>query len=484
MSETPTENQDQTLTLTEIEPVEVDHSLLLAGRTLDYTTTTGYMPLKNEKDEIQAQMFFMAYTLIGEGDDRAERPLTFVFNGGPGSSSIWLHLGTCGPFRAVMQDEGWLPEPPYRMEANDHTWLDWTDLVFIDPVGTGFSHAKDEETAKTYWSLEGDLDAVAEFIRLYLTRYKRWSSPLFLAGESYGTTRAAGLTNKLLGKGIGLNGVILISTVLNFQTIRFTQGNDLPPLLYIPTYAVTARYHERLDDDLQAMPLEDFIAEVETWTEEVYVIALTKGDRLQGEARQAIVEQLARYTGLSPAYIDGTNLRINIQRFCKELLRDERRTVGRLDSRFKGIDALPITELPDVDPSMAAIIPPYTAMFNDYVRRVLKFETDREYQVLSFAVNQAWEWERGEFPDTSEMLRGAMARNPYMKVYVGRGLYDLATPFFAAQYTLNHMDVDPALRDNVQYFDYPAGHMYYIQTGSLAQFKADVMAFIEDALPS
>ncbi len=466
----------------EVPPVQTQHSLTIGGKTLQYTATAGLMPLrKDDEDEpdVEAHIFFTAYTLDAVADP-AQRPLVFVFNGGPGSASVWLHLGALGPRRVQMQDEGWMPPPPYRLVDNDHTWLDFADLVFIDPVGTGYSRAAKKDLNKNYWNLEGDLKAVGEFIRLYLTRYQRWESPLYLAGESYGTTRAAGLAGHLFERGIAFNALFLISTTLNFQTIRFERGNDLPFVLFLPTYTASAWYHGKLPDDLQQRPLADVVAEVEAWAETDYAAALAKGDRLTDDEREALVAQLARYTGLSARFVEQSNQRILIYRFCKELLRDEKRTVGRLDSRFKGRDALAVTEFPEFDPSMTAISPPYTAMANSYLRRDLGYETDLEYRTLSSDVNKEWEWERGKFPDTSEALRGALARNPFMHVFMGMGFYDLATPHFATQYTMTHMDIDADLRDNLHTATYQAGHMFYLDVPSLGKLKADVLAFLAD----
>ncbi len=465
-------------------PIETHHTIAVNGRTLSYTVTTGRLPLTNEeKGEVEAHVFFVAYTLDRpEGTPASTRPLIFVFNGGPGSSSVWLHLGAVGPRRVLMQDEGWMPAPPYRLVDNPHTWLDLADLVFIDPVGTGFSRAVKPELNQQYWGLYGDLQAVGEFIRLYLTRYGRWASPLFLAGESYGTTRAAGLAGLLVDRGIAFNGIVLISTTLNFQTLEFEHGNDLPYALFLPTYTATAWYHHRLPADLQEKPLRAVLDEVEAWAGSEYLIALAKGDRLTDSERQAVVKKLARYTGLEPRYIEGTRLRIEIMRFCKELLRDQGRTVGRLDSRFRGLDALAVTERPEFDPSYTAIMPPYTAMLNDYVRRELGYETDLEYQTLSFKVNLQWQWDQGRYADTSEALRSALARNPYMKVFVAAGYYDLATPYSATYYTLSHMNLAPEQRANIQTAEYEAGHMLYLDLRSLAKLKTDVAGFIATAL--
>lgn len=466
----------------ETPPIVTQHQIALNGETLSYTATTGVIPLRDEaKDAVTARIFFTAYTLDGV-EQTAARPLVFVFNGGPGSSSVWLHLGAIGPKRVVMQPEGWMPSPPFRLEENAYSWLDLADLVFIDPVGTGYSRAADPEKKKEFWSLENDLKSVGEFIRLYLTRYKRWNSPLFLAGESYGTTRAAGLAGHLLEQGIAFNGLVLISAVFNFQTIEFEQGNDLPYLLFLPTYAATAWYHGKLSPALQQRSLRDVFEEVRAWAETEYIVALAKGDRLPDSEREAVIAQLAAYTGLSPRFIEDSNLRVRDQHFFKELLRDQKRTAGRLDSRFKGIDKLVVGEHIDCDPAMSAIMPPYTAMLNQYVRAELGYETDIRYEIISPDVGRNWEWDRGKYPDTSEPLRSAVSQNPFMKVLIAMGHYDLATPPFATQYTLSHMDLDPAVRGNFQTTTYEAGHMMYLDIVSLAQLKQDVAQFVRGAL--
>jgi carboxypeptidase C (cathepsin A) len=466
----------------EEKPVITKHEIKAGSKALKYTATTGMMPIKNQAGDIEAQIFFIAYTLDNAGPAR-ERPLMFSFNGGPGSSSVWLHMGALGPKRVRMLDDGAMPAPPFQMVDNDQTWLDQTDLVFIDPVGTGYSRAARPELASRFFGLRGDIESVGEFIRLYLTRYERWSSPLFLVGESYGTTRAAGLAGHLIDRGIAFNGVILISTIMSFQTARFALGNDLPYVLFLPTYTATAWYHKKLPPDLQ-QSLRKTLDEVERWAATDYMVALGKGDRLSAEERQMVVDKLARYTGLSKSYIDNTDLRIEIQRFDKELLRDQKRTVGRLDSRFKGIDALAASERPDFDPSMAAIRPPYTAAFNNYVRADLGFKSDLEYYILGGGIGR-WDWGTdNSYADTSEALRSAFAKNPYLKVLVASGYYDLATPYFAAAYTLNHMGLDPSLRGNIKNTFYEAGHMMYIEKKSLAKLKEDVSAFIQSAAPN
>ena len=462
-------------------PLELDKAPVPSNHTLgnlEYQATVGMMPLKDEFGEPEAGIFYTAYTKSGS-HTAAQRPLMFSFNGGPGSSSVWLHLGALGPKRVRMKSDGDMPAPPFELVDNPETWLEHTDLVFIDPVGTGYSRPAKQDGGKKYWSLEGDIESVAEFIRMYLTRENRWSSPIYLVGESYGTTRAAGLSANLLGKGIALNGIVLVSSILNFQTARFNKGNDLPYVLFLPTYTATAWFHGKLKG---FKSLEDALRAVEAFCDGDYLVALEQGDRLSPSARAKIVAKLASFTGLSADYVDSTDLRINIHRFCKELLRSDKRTVGRLDSRFKGIDASASTENPEHDPSMTAILPPYTSMINDYLRRELGFETDVPYYV--FNPGELWKnWTYGDagqgHPDTSESLREAISKNPYMKVFVASGYYDLATPYFATEHTIAHLGLDPVLRANISVAYYEAGHMMYIDEKCLAKFQSDVASFLK-----
>jgi carboxypeptidase C (cathepsin A) len=373
-----------------------------------------------------------------------------------------------------------MPAPPFRLVDNEQSWLEATDLVFIDPVETGYSRASTPELAKEYQGVKKDIESVGEFIRLYLTRAKRWTSPLFLVGESYGTFRSAGLAGYLIEKGIAFNGIVLVSSILNMQTARFDEGNDLPYVLYLPTYAATAWYHQRLPDDLQSRPLADFLAEVEAWAAGEYASALGRGSTLTAEERSAVATRLARYTGLSQRYVELSNLRVQIHRFCKELLRDEGKTVGRLDSRYTGFDAVGVTERPDYDPSLAAIRPPFTATLNDYVRGELGYESDVEYHILR---SLEWNWgSAGEgYPRTAAALSDAFARNPYLHLFVASGYYDLATPYFATEYTLSHLTLASETRDQIHTGEYPVGHMVYLERNTLAKLKDDVVAFIATA---
>ncbi len=465
----------------ETPPVVTHHEIHVGGRVLHYTATTGLMPIRNnETDEIEANIFFIAYTLDNAG---ANRPLMFSFNGGPGSASVWLHIGAIGPRRVKMLPDGSMPPPPFELIDNQQTWLDQTDLVFIDPVGTGYSRASKKEYAKKFFGVKGDISSVGDFIRLYLTRYQRWTSPLFLVGESYGTTRAAGLSGYLIDKGVALSGVVLVSSVLNFQTLEFSHGNDLPYILYLPSYASTAWYHKKLPTDLQQRDLQSVLREAEQFAAGPYASALGKGDNLTAQERQSVIDQLTRFTGLDRSVIDENDLRIKQWIFCGELLRHEKLIVGRLDSRFIGPK---LSQGPDgdfYDPTMAVIRPPFTQTFNNYVRADLGYKTDLEYYILGGGIGE-WDWgSAGEgFTDTSEALRQAFIKNPYMKLFVASGYYDLATPYFATQYTLNHMDLDSKQHAKITLGYYDAGHMMYLRSDSLDHLKQEVSGFLAAAL--
>ena len=423
----------------------------------------------------------MAYTL-DDGGGRNRRPVTFSFNGGPGSASVWLHLGAIGPKRVRMNPDGTMPAPPYELVDNEHTWLNQSDLVFIDPVGTGYSRAVRPELASKFFGLQGDIESVGEFIRMYLTRYERWTSPLFLAGESYGTTRASALSGYLIGRGIAFNGIILISTIMNFETTDFAAGNDLAYMMFLPSYAATAWYHKKLPSDLQSRSVQQVVSEVEQWAANEYSLALGKGDRLTGQDRQDVIARLSRYTGLSQPFIDNANLRVSLTLFRKELLRSEKRSIGRLDARFKGFDANYASDSPDFDASEAAIRPPYTSTFNNYVRSELNYKSDLEYYILGGGITSPWNWgTNNSYVDTSVALRNALARNPYLKIFVAMGYYDMATPYFAVDYTLHHISLDPMLLKNFSTGYYEAGHMMYIDEKSLTRMRADVGRFIQDS---
>ncbi len=457
------------------------HSITVNGQTINYTARAGTMVMKDEEGMPRANFFFISYTR--DGIDPTKRPVTFTFNGGPGSSSVWLHMGAFGPKRvAYRDDEGHAALPPYHLVDNENTLLDVTDLVFIDPVTTGFSRAIPFKESGKFHGVEADVESVGEFIRLWMTRYGRWSSPKFLAGESYGTTRAAGLSGWLQRQGVYPNGILLISSILNFETASFESGNDLAYQLFLPTYTAIAWYHKRLPGDLQNGPIENAVRESELFALGPYSHALMQGDAVADGERRDVIQTLARLTSLAPDYIDRANMRIRIDRFDKELLRNQRRTVGRLDGRFIGIDKDAAGESPEFDPSYAAIFGEYTAAFNDYIRKELKFETDAAYEILTDKV-RPWSYDRAQnrYVDVGETLRGAMSQNPYLKVFVANGYYDLATPFAATRYTFARMQLDPEVRQNVSMDYFEGGHMMYIDRKAHAKLKKDVADFIRSA---
>lgn len=463
------------------------HSVKIGGKTIKYTVTTGTMILKEEvidKDaEVEkprAQIFFVAYTR-NDVKDKSKRPLTFSFNGGPGSSSVWLHLGVLGPRRVVLTDEGEMPKPPFKLTDNQYSILDETDLVFIDPMSTGFSRPVEGEKSKEWHSFTKDIQSVGDFIRLYTTRYNRWLSPKFLAGESYGTTRASGLSGYLQDRhGMMLNGLLLISAVLDFTTIDFNLNNDLPFILFVPAYAATAHYHKKINFKGS---LQDLLKEAEAFAKGEYATALLKGASLTPEEKENIVKKLSYYTGISEEFIRRSDLRIQDRHYFKELLRERGKTVGRLDSRFTGIDRLGVTESIEYDPLFAQVNGPYTATFNDYIRSELKFETDSPYEILSEKVWMNWSYSyfQNQYVNVAETLRQAMTFNKYMKIFVANGYYDLGTPYSATEYTFDHLGLDESLRKNIRMAYYDAGHMMYIHMPSLKAMKNDLAKFIKDA---
>ena len=472
------------------------HSVTINNEEIRYTATTGTLVLKEESEKegekAKASVFFVAYTRDDIADS-GSRPITFAFNGGPGSSSVWLHLGLLGPRRINPDEEGNPPQPPYQLINNDFSILDKTDLVFIDPVSTGFSRAVPGEEAKQFHGFKKDIESVGDFILLYLGRYKRWGSPKFLIGESYGTTRAAGLSGYLQEQnGTYLNGIMLVSVVLNFQTIRFSPGNDLPYILFLPTYAAAALHHGKSAAS-QETPLDPFqvaehfdatLDEVKAFAMREYTLALMEGSEIPPGTRADMIKRLAAYTGLSRDYLDWADLRIEISRFCKELLRDEGRTVGRFDCRYTGIDRDSAGESFEYDPSSAIIQGAYTAMLNNYVRDELDFESDLPYEILSRRVHP-WNYEehQNQYVNVADTLRKAMTMNPALKVFVASGYYDLATPYLATEYTFTHLGLDKSLQDNITMAYYKAGHMMYIDMDELAKMKADLDAFLANALP-
>jgi carboxypeptidase C (cathepsin A) len=450
---------------------------------LAYTVTTGRVVLRSEvlTDGTfdghlpKAEVFVTSYTL--DGADPTQRPVTFAFNGGPGSSSVWLHMGIFGPRRVVMGDAGALAAPPYSIVDNPESLLVHSDLVFIDPVSTGYSRAAKGEKPGEYHGFGADLESVGEIIRLWTSRNSRWLSPKFLAGESYGTLRAAGLSEHLQTRhGMYLNGIMLISSVLNFGTIDFAEGNDLPYMLYLPTYAAIAHYHGLHGD----RPLEDVLQEAEEFASREYLWALERGSRL--DDRQSIVEHIAALTGLSADYVDRVNLRIEHVRFFTEVLRSRRQVVGRLDARFITWEEDYGREHFSEDASYSAILGPFTAALNHYVRAELGYANDLPYEILTDKVRP---WSYKEFENASVTVAGklaaAMRANHNLKVHIGSGYLDGATPYYAAEHTLAHLAIPPELRANIDVKYYPAGHMMYIHEPTRLRQSADLAEFIRSA---
>ncbi|HTD21115.1 MAG TPA: hypothetical protein VK738_00515 [Terriglobales bacterium] len=480
--------------MTEVPPVQTHHEIHLNGKLLRYTATAGRLPIKDAEGKIQAEMFFVAYTL--DDTDPSTRPVTFAFNGGPGSASIWLHMGALGPRKVVLQPDGWLPESPYHLMDNPNTPLDKTDLVLVDAIGTGYSRPADTAAARRYWSLRGDIESFGEFIRMYLSRYERWLSPHYLFGESYGTTRSAGIAGYLADRGISFNGIVLLSTVLNFETLDFAKTNDVPYPLYLPTFASIAAYHHKLAPEL-TQDLNHTREEAAQWARGEYSQALAKGDALTPEERQSIIDKLARYTGLSKDVIDQANLRIDVRTFTRYLLADQKLVVGRYDGRFTGPDPNGFFDTPFYDPTNSQIGPPFTSTFNDYIRRELNYKVDMPY--YNSARNSGffqWNWTGGPPPqgssaptsdmgyaDTATALRQAIVKDRFLKVLVMEGYYDLATPFMAVDYTMNHLDLTPEYHKNISTATYDSGHMVYLNSAAHPKMKQDFANFIDATLP-
>jgi carboxypeptidase C (cathepsin A) len=477
----------------EVAPVQTHHTITVNGRTLRYTATAGRMPIKDATGKIDAEMFFVAYTL--DGADPAKRPVTFSYNGGPGSASIWLHMGALGPRTVVLQPEGWMPEPPYRLHDNPYTPLDATDIVMIDAIGTGYSRPADMQQAKKFWGLQGDIEAFGEFIRMYISRYERWSSPLYLLGESYGTTRSAGVAGYLADKGINFNGICLLSMVLNFESLEFAPTNDVPYPLILPTMTMIAGYHHKLPPNLSG-DMNKTRQEASDFAMNQYWPALNKGDALTPEERSAMADKVAQYTGLPRNVVQMANMRIDVRTFMQWLLADQQKIVGRLDGRYTSPAPNGALETGRFDPTSAATTGPFTAVFNDYIRRELNYKLDMPYYTSARDLGPGvftWNWARPQQPgqggggfemgyaDVASALRTAMIKDPYLKVLVMEGDYDMATPFLAAQYTMNQLNVTPDIHKNISFTYYASGHMVYLDQTAHDKMHKDYTNFVHSA---
>lgn len=457
-------------------PVLTTNTLTVAGESVRYVTETGMLPLLKPDGTARASVFYIAYTRQGEANTAA-RPVTFCFNGGPGSSSVWLHLGALGPRRVKMNDDGTQPKPPFSLTDNEYSILPVTDMVFVDPVATGYSRpAKDEKTDQ-FFGQSGDVESVGDFIRLWTTRHQRWLSPKFLCGESYGVFRAAGLAEHLHSRyGMYLNGLILVSGVLDFATLREGPGNDLPSLVFLPNYTATAHFHKKLPPDLQA-DLPQALAEAREFIKAEYPSALLQGAALPAEKRKEIVAKLARLTGLPAQIIEDNNLQVDSSTFRKKLLHDQGLIIGRYDARITGRDADPASRGPRFDPSYAATYGPFSAAMNSYVREELKFEDDLPYEILTGV--QPWNFDaRSSYPSVADRLASALSQNPYLRVLVLGGLRDLACPVDGIRYSLDHLQLDAAYRKNITYAEYEAGHMMYVNLPDMKKMQKDLENFI------
>ncbi len=462
--------------------VRTTHSMPFGDGTLRWQALAGTLPLFEEKTgEVKARIFHVAYTRVNEdGVADADRPILFLFNGGPGSSSVWLHLGAFGPRRVVMGDAGTHMPGPWSLADNEGTLLDVADLVFIDPVTTGFSRATEDHDASTWHGLEADARAVAEFIRLYTARHGRWGSPKFIGGESYGTTRAAAVSRELQDRhGMYLHGVVLVSSILDFGTVRTRSTVDTPWALMLPTYACTAWYHGQVDRD--RWPTVDAIAAASfEFARTDYLLALGRGDALATEDRKAMAAQLEAMTGVAADRWLQANLRLGPSRFRKELLRDQGLSVGRLDTRFTGVDADAYGDRPSSDPSYDAIHGPYTAAMNQYLTDELQVHSDLPYEILTGRVHP-WDYSsfEGRPVQTATRLRDAMLGNPDLRVYIASGYYDIATPWAATDWTIDHLGLTEAWRAKITTRYFPAGHMMYVRDADRLALSEQVRAFIQ-----
>jgi carboxypeptidase C (cathepsin A) len=465
-----------------------DHAIKINNQSITYKAVASTTLLKDEKGEPTALLYATAYTR-SDTKDFSQRPIAFLYNGGPGSASIWLHMGAFGPRRVVNADHASTPPAPYKLEDNANSLLDKTDMVFIDPVGTGFSHAVGKAQNKDFWGVDQDVKMFAQFINIYLNRNNRWNSPKFLIGESYGTFRSAALGNYLQQHdGIYINGIVLISSVLNLGTISFNPGDDLPYILYVPSYAATAAYQKALADPPPDIPA--FLAEARHFAATEYATALMKGTNITPAEKSEVAKKLSHYIGLSEDYLLKADLRVNLGQFNVELNRSRGLTMGRYDSRYTMPTYDMLTEFAEDDPSYTAVRGAFTAAFNSYAREELKVTEERSYEALSGDVGQNWDWKHrgpqggGFFPGSANVsgdLIQALMTNPHLQVQVENGFYDMATPFFATEYTMDHLFLPGGLRSNIHFEYYGAGHMMYLHEEDLTKLKSNIGTFIDTA---
>jgi len=456
---------------------QTSHTLRLDGRDVKYTATTGTLPIRLDNGQVAARMFFVAYTK--DGEDVKTRPVSFLYNGGPGAATIWLHMGSFAPKRVEMGAEGFQPAPPYRLVDNEHSLIDVTDLVFVDAIDTGFSRVVAGVDNRQFHGVRGDLRAFGEFINNYLKTYSRFPSPKYLIGESYGTIRSAGLAQELQNRhGIELNGITLVSSLLTYQTLSPSPENDVAYAAHLETYTATAWYHKKLPADL-AGDLKKAVDASREFAFGDYLTALAKGNRATAAERKAVAAKLARLTGLSQDYVERANLRIDPGRFRKELLRDKRLVVGRLDSRFTSTEGDAAGENDEFDLSNSALQGPYTALFQDYVKNELKWESDLHYPTSGNVRPWSWDEFTNSYMDMTDALRSAMSRNRFLKILVNIGYYDMATVMGGAEFNFAHLGYDPTFIDRVSFTYYEAGHMIYIRPSEHKKLKDDIAKFIQ-----
>jgi carboxypeptidase C (cathepsin A) len=466
-----------------------DHELSLDGKTIHYSATAGTLLIDGDDAKPYGTVFYVAYTLVGVSDLRT-RPVTFLYNGGPGSASMWLHMGSVGPVRVVTASPEATGPAPYQVAPNQYSLLDQTDLVFVDAVGTGFSRPVGTGTIRNFAGTDQDVTAFEKFIERYVTVNHRWNSPKFLFGESYGTTRSAALADALDTSGMQLNGIILMSTILNYYTMA--PGADAVFIGNLPSYAAIAWHFGKIAH--KPADQKAFLNEVRAFARGPYAEALAQGDNLPQAQADSIAAKLAGYTGLSAQYIKEANLRVNPTRFRKELMRDQRLIIGRYDARFEGTDLDAAGETPGYDPSSTGITGAFVSAFHDYLDRELKYTSKETYLPTALNINQIWDHThrlgssgggRGQ-PMREAYVAGdladAMRKNPRLKVFSANGLFDLATPFFITEYDLAHMELEPKLRGNIEFAYYPSGHMIYLNVDALKQLKSDLAGFYSRAL--